>query len=64
MKVEVDRAACVGHAQCQAICPAVFASDELGYAVVVGDGTVPPEHEDAAQAAADSCPEQAIGVSP
>ena len=63
MRGEVDRTACVGHAQCLAICPAVFASDELGYAVVVGDGTVPPEHEDDAQEAADSCPEQAIGVS-
>jgi ferredoxin len=62
MRVEVDRSACVGHAQCLAICPAVFASDELGYAVVIGDGSVPPEHEGDAQEAADSCPEQAIGV--
>ena len=60
MKVEVDRGMCVGHAQCQAICPAVFGSDELGYAVVIGDGTVPPEHEEAAELAVDSCPEQAI----
>jgi ferredoxin len=60
VKVEVDRSMCVGHAQCQAICPAVFGSDELGYAVVIGDGTVPPEHEEAAELAVDSCPEQAI----
>lgn len=63
MKVEVDRGMCVGHAQCQAICPAVFGSDELGYAVVIGDGTVPPEHEQAAELAVDSCPEQAIRLS-
>jgi ferredoxin len=60
VKVEVDRGMCVGHAQCQAICPAVFGSDDLGYAVVIGDGTVPPEHEEAAELAIDSCPEQAI----
>ncbi len=62
MRVEVDRGACVGHAQCLAICPAVFASDELGYAVVIGDGTVPAGHEEDAQEAADSCPELAIRV--
>jgi ferredoxin len=62
VKVEVDRSMCVGHAQCMAICPAVFTSDELGYAVVVGDGTVPPEHEEGAELARDSCPEQAIQI--
>ncbi len=63
MRVAVDRTMCVGHAQCEAICPAVFRTDELGYAVVVGDGDVPPEHESGALEAADSCPEQAISVS-
>ena len=53
---------CVGHAQCSAICPSVFTNDEMGYAVVVGDGTVAPEHEDDARLAAESCPEQAITV--
>jgi ferredoxin len=62
MKVAVDRAMCVGHAQCSAICPSVFSSDEMGYAVVVGDGTVAPEDEDDALLAAESCPEQAISV--
>ena len=62
MRVEVDRSMCVGHAQCSAVCPAVFGNDELGYAVVLGDGTVPPEHEDDAQLAAESCPEQAIRI--
>jgi ferredoxin len=62
MKATVDRSMCVGHAQCSTICPSVFASDELGYAVVVGDGTVAPEDEDDALLAAESCPEQAIAV--
>jgi ferredoxin len=53
---------CVGHAQCSAICPAVFSNDERGYAVVAGDGEVPAGEEEAAQLAVDSCPEQAISV--
>jgi len=62
VKVEVDRSMCVGHAQCSAICPTVFANDELGYAVVAGDGTVAPADEEDAQLAVDSCPEQAIAI--
>jgi len=62
MKAVVDRSMCVGHAQCSAICPSVFTNDEMGYAVVVGDGTVAPEDEDDATLAAESCPEQAITV--
>ena len=62
MKVEVDRSMCVGHAQCSAICPTVFSNDELGYAVVAGDGTVAAEDEEDAQLAVDSCPEQAIAI--
>ena len=62
MRVGVDRSMCVGHAQCSAICPAVFSNDERGYAVVAGDGEVPAGEEEAAQLAVDSCPEQAISV--
>ena len=62
VNVEVDRGMCVGHAQCAAICPAVFGSDELGYAVVKGDGKVAPEHEEGVESAVESCPEQAIHV--
>ncbi len=62
VKVEVDRSMCVGHAQCSAICPTVFSNDELGYAVVAGDGTVAAADEEDAQLAVDSCPEQAIAV--
>jgi ferredoxin len=53
---------CVGHAQCSAVCPSVFSNDEMGYAVVLGDGDVPAGDEEAAQLAVDSCPEQAISV--
>ena len=62
MKVEVDRSMCVGHAQCSAICPSVFANDEFGYAVVVGDGTVAARRRGGRPVAVESCPEQAIAV--
>ena len=64
MRVEIDRAMCVGHAQCSAICPSVFSHDELGYAILVGDGTVPKGDEADALEAVESCPEQAISVAP
>ena len=62
MKVALDSSMCVGHAQCSAICPSVFGSDELGYAVLIGDGDVDPaDAADAADAVA-SCPEQALSI--
>jgi ferredoxin len=62
VRVAVDRSMCVGHAQCSAVCPSVFSNDEMGYAVVLGDGNVPAGDEEAAQLAVDSCPEQAISI--
>jgi ferredoxin len=62
VKVVVDSSMCVGHAQCSAICPAVFGNDERGYAVLLTDGDVPDAEEEAARMAVESCPEQAIRV--
>jgi ferredoxin len=62
VNARVDRSVCVGHAQCTAICPSVFSSDESGYAVVIGDGSIAPTDEPDARLAADSCPEQAITI--
>ena len=63
MKVAVDRNTCTGHAQCSAICPSVFESDELGYAVLAtADGVVPAGDEDDARLAVESCPERALTV--
>lgn len=62
MKVAIDRAMCVGHAQCSAICPAVFGNDEFGYAVLIGDGTVDPADADDARDAVQSCPELALSI--
>ena len=63
MRVTLDRSMCVGHAQCSAICPSVFANDALGYATLLADGAVPAGDEAAAREAVASCPEQAIAVS-
>jgi len=63
VRVAIDRDMCVGHAQCSAVCPSVFGSDEYGYAVLVTpDGVVPAGDEDDARLAVDSCPEQALSV--
>ncbi len=59
MKVRIDRERCQGHNRCVDMCPGVFDTDELGYAVALA-GVVPPEHESDARDAADSCPERAI----
>jgi ferredoxin len=62
VKVAIDSAMCVGHAQCSAICPSVFGNDEFGYAVLVGDGTVDEADAAAARDAVASCPEQALSL--
>jgi ferredoxin len=62
VRVSLDRSACVGHAQCSAICPTVFSNDEMGYAILHAEGVVPTGSEEDAQLAVDSCPEQAIHV--
>jgi ferredoxin len=62
VRVAADRSACVGHAQCSAVCPSVFGNDELGYVVLHDDGRVPPGDEDDARLAVDSCPERALAV--
>jgi ferredoxin len=62
VRVAVDSSMCEGHAQCSAVCPSVFTNDELGYAVLIDGGEVPPGDEEAARLAVESCPEQAISI--
>ncbi len=62
MKVRLIDDRCQGHGRCYALAPDIFESDDLGNAVVCGDGTVPPGQEDDARLAADNCPEFAIEV--
>lgn len=62
MRVMVDRRRCQGNAQCAVTAPAVFATDNEGYAVVLNRGLVPAGQEEAAAAAQRTCPEQAIVI--
>jgi ferredoxin len=63
VKIHFDRDKCQGHGRCYALAPTVFDTDDEGYAVLLVDGTeVPAELENAAQLAADNCPEYAITV--
>lgn len=63
MRVTVDTEKCQGHARCWAICPDVFELDDLGFSFVQHK-EVPPELEELARQAVDSCPEYAITVDP
>jgi len=62
MKVRIDFDRCSGHGRCYAICPEVFSDDENGYPVLASE-EVAPEAEEGARAAANNCPERAIGLS-
>jgi ferredoxin len=62
MKVRVDEDKCQGHGLCRLSAPDLFfARDEDGHAYVKNED-VPAGQEDAAQLAADSCPELAIEI--
>jgi ferredoxin len=62
VKVSVDKELCVGHGRCYDVAPELFEDDEEGYAVVRGDGSVPPGQADAARLAVRLCPERAVTV--
>ena len=60
MRVRIDDLLCQGHQMCAIRAPEVFGADDLGQGIVLGDGAVAPDQEDAVRNAANSCPEQAI----
>lgn len=62
MRVQVDEERCEGHGRCYALAPTVFEPDDIGYAQVLGDGTVDPASEEKARLAVANCPEQAISI--
>jgi len=62
VRIHFDRDACQGHNRCGLVAPDLFDTDDEGYAVLLVEGEVPPELEDAARLAADNCPEFAITV--
>jgi len=60
MKIDLTNDRCVGHGQCYAKAPELFAPDDEGYSTVLIDGDVPAELEAKARVAANNCPEYAI----
>lgn len=60
MRVRVDEDRCEGHGRCYALAPELFEPDDIGNAVVVGDGSVPVDAEAKARLAAQNCPERAV----
>ncbi len=62
MRIDFDRDKCQGHGRCYALSPALFESDDEGYAVLLVTGDVPPELEGEARLASDNCPEFAIEI--
>ena len=62
MRIRLDNDKCQGHGRCYSLAPGLFESDDEGYAVLTGDGSVPADLEHEAQLAADNCPEYAIDI--
>jgi ferredoxin len=60
MRVRIDDDLCQGHQMCAIRAPEVFGADDLGQGIVLIDGDVPADQEDAVRNAVNSCPEQAI----
>ena len=62
MRIAIDAERCEGHSRCYALAPDLVDVDDLGYAFVLGTGTVPDGLEDRARLIADNCPEFAVTV--
>ena len=62
MRVTVDSEKGQGHNRCVTIAPELFDTDDEGYALVKGDGTVSADLLDKARLAVANCPEYAIDL--
>ena len=60
MRIRVDQTKCEGHGRCYALAPELVEPDEIGNGHEIGDGTVPPDQEQAARLAEANCPERAV----
>lgn len=60
MLIRIDDSRCEGHGRCYSLAPGLFEPDDIGNAVVIGDGVVVESDEALARRAAMNCPEQAV----
>lgn len=60
MKILVNTAACVGHAQCHRAAPEVFPLDDNGYNTLTPLIQVPPGLEEQARRGVKACPERVL----
>ena len=60
LRIKLDRTLCDGFGICAQHAPGYFSLDDWGYAVLVGDGNIPDEDQDAVQRALMDCPVHAI----
>jgi ferredoxin len=61
MKVRLDQAKCVGHAQCYAVDPDLFPIDDSGYSTLE-QREVQPEDEQLTRDGVAACPELALVI--
>jgi ferredoxin len=61
MKVRLDQAKCVGHAQCYAVDPDLFPIDDSGYSTLERR-EVKPEDEQLTRDGVAACPELALVI--
>ncbi|MGI6120667.1 MAG: ferredoxin [Desulfosporosinus sp.] len=61
MFAKVDKDTCIGCGACPDICPEVFELEDDDLAVAYNN-PVPPELEESAREAAESCPTEAIHI--
>ena len=61
IRVSIDETACSGHGRCYTVSPDLFGIDDDGRGVAPGS-RISASATEAAQLAADNCPEEAIAV--
>ena len=61
MRNAIHPEVCSGHGRCYSLCPEVFGEDEDG-SPVLASKSVPEQHQEAARAAEQNCPERAIEI--
>ena len=61
-QVVIDTDRCSGNGRCYTLLPDLFADDERGHGVVLGNGILRADQHESAQRAVIACPEDAIRI--